>query len=143
MEQKIIFRKIEEILYSYTKYKKRIQTEYENLKDLQIKQSYKIKELSGHSFEFKSELEKLEDLRNKICKNIERYNEMIYRIDECLNLVVEHKDYGFIKLRYFDKKSYEDIAGELEINVSNAYKMRNRILGALEIHMITQKLICY
>lgn len=143
MEQKIIFRKIEEILYSYTKYKKRIQTEYENLKDLQIKQSYKIKEPSGHSFEFKSELEKLEDLRNKICKNIERYNEMIYRIDECLNLVVEHKDYGFIKLRYFDKKSYEDIAGELEINVSNAYKMRNRILGALEIHMITQKLICY
>ena len=88
-------------------------------------------------------MEQLEELRDRICNNIKRYNEIIFRIDECLNLVIDHKDYCFIKLKYFDNLTYEAIAEKLEINVSNTYKMRGRILGALEIHMLAQTLISF
>lgn len=143
MEQKVVFKKIEDVLYAYPKYKKRIQIELEELRDLQIKKSYKLGNIHTTGYEIKSELEQLEELRDRICNNIKRYNEILFRIDECLNLVIDHKDYCFIKLKYFDNLTYEAIAEKLEINVSNTYKMRGRILGALEIHMLAQTLISF
>lgn len=143
MEQKVVFKKIEDVLYAYTKYKKRIQIELEELRDLQIKKSYKLGNIHSNAYEIKSELEQLEELRDRILNNIKRYNEILFRIDECLNLVIDHKDYCFIKLKYFDNLTYEAIAEKLEINVSNTYKMRGRILGALEIHMLAQTLISF
>ena len=56
-------------------------------------------------------------------------------------MVKDHKDYNFIQMKYFDKMTYEEIAEKLDIHIANTYKMRNRILEALEIHFKTQRLI--
>ena len=56
-------------------------------------------------------------------------------------MVKDHKDYGFIQLKYFDNKTYEEIADVLNISLKSTYGMRNRILEALEIHFKTQRLI--
>ena len=83
----------------------------------------------------------IEELKQRISNNISRYEEIIFRIDECLNMVQDHKDYGFIQMKYFGRMTYEEIAEKLDIHIANTYKMRNRILEALEIHFKTQRLI--
>ena len=140
-EQKIIFRKMEEILKNYPKYQKRIEIEIENLKNPQIKKSCGPGGQGGGNYEFKSEVEQIEELKQRIANNISRYKEIIFRIDECLNMVQDHKDYEFIRMKYFDKMTYEEIASQLDISLKSTYGMRNRILEALEIHFKTQRLI--
>ena len=140
-EQKIIFRKIEDILINYTKYKKRIKDEGERLANPQLKKCCGVGGQGGNGHEIKSEYEQLEELKQRIYNNISRYREMLFRIDECLNMVKDNKDYVFIQMKYFDKKTYEEIADALNISLKSTYGMRNRILGALEIHFKTQRLI--
>lgn len=140
-EQKIIFRKMEEILINYPKYQKRIKIEIENLQKPQLKKSCGPGGQGGNNYDFKSEMEQIEELKQRISNNISRYEEIIFRIDECLSMVQDHKDYNFIKMKYFDKKTYEEIADILKISLKSTYGMRNRILGALEIHFKTQRLI--
>ena len=140
-EQKIIFRKMEEILRNYPKYQKRIEVEIENLKNPQIKKCCGVGGQSGNSYDYKSEVEQIEELKQRISNNISRYKEIIFRIDECLNMVKDHKDYNFIQLKYFDNKTYEEIGDVLNISLKSTYGMRNRILEALEIHFKTQRLI--
>ena len=140
-EQKTIFRKMEEILQNYPKYQKRIEIEIENLKNPQIKKSCGPGGQGGGNYEFKSEVEQIEELKQRIANNISRYKEIIFRIDECLNMVQDHKDYEFIRMKYFDKMTYEEIASQLDISLKSTYGMRNRILEALEIHFKTQRLI--
>ena len=140
-EQKIIFRKMEEILRNYPKYKKRIEVEIENLRNPQIKKSCGPGRQGGSNYEFKSEMEQIEELKQRISNNISRYEEIIFRIDECLNMVKDHKDYNFIQMKYFDKMTYEEIAEKLGVSLMSTYRMRNNILSALEIHFKTQRLI--
>ena len=140
-EQKIIFRKIEEILRNYPKYQKRIKMEIENLQSPQIKKSCGPGGQGGGCYDFKSEVEQIEELKQRISNNISRYEEIFFRIDECLSMVQDHKDYGFIQLKYFDNKTYEEITDVLNISLKSTYGMRNRILEALEIHFKTQRLI--
>ena len=140
-EQKIIFRKMEEILRNYPKYQKRIKMEIENLQNPQLKKSCGPGGQYGNNYDFKSEMEQIEELKQRISNNISRYEEIIFRIDECLSMVKDHKDYNFIKMRYFDKMTYEDIAEKLGVEVRTTYRIRNNILTALEIHFKTQRLI--
>ena len=140
-EQKIIFRKMEEILRNYPKYQKRIEVEIENFKNPQIKKSCGPGRQGGGNYEFKSEVEQIEELKQRISNNISRYKEIIFRIDECLNMVQDHKDYNFIQMKYFDKMTYEEIAEKLGVEIRTAYRIRNNILSALEIHFKTQRLI--
>ena len=140
-EQKIIFRKMEEILRNYPKYQKRIEIEIENLKNPQIKKSCGPGGQGGSNYEFKSEMEQIEELKQRISNNISRYEEIIFRIDECLSMVKDHKDYNFIQMKYFDKMTYEEIAEKLGVSLMSTYRMRNNILSTLEIHFKTQRLI--
>lgn len=140
-EQKIIFRKMEEILRNYPKYQKRIKVEIENLKNPQIKKSCGPGGQGGNNYDYKSEVERIEELKQRISNNISRYEEIIFRINECLSMVQEHKDYEFIQMKYFDKMTYEEIAEKLGVEVRTTYRIRNNILTALEIHFKTQRLI--
>ena len=140
-EQKIIFRKMEEILRNYPKYQKRIEVEIENLKNPQIKKSCGPGGQGGNNYDYKSEVEQIEELKQRISNNISRYEEIIFRIDECLSMVQEHKDYNFIQMKYFDRMTYEEIVEKLGLSLKTVYGMRNRILAALEIHFKTQRLI--
>ena len=123
------------------KYQKRIKMEIENLQNPQLKKSCGPSGQGGNNYDYKSEMEQIEELKQRISNNISRYEEIIFRINECLSMVQDHKDYGFIQLKYFDNKAYEEIADALNISLKSTYGMRNRILEALEIHFKTQRLI--
>lgn len=141
-EQKIIFRKMEEILYSYNKYINKIKKDLEYFNNPVLLKSYKLDVMSGSGFtEVKSDMERVEELKVRISNDISRHEEILFRIDSALDMVKDHKDYNFIQMRYFDKKGYEEIAEKLEVEVRTVYRIRNNILSALEIHFKTQRLL--
>lgn len=140
-EQRIVLKEIEDVLYSYPKYKNRIKEETEHLANPQLKKCCGVGGQGGNGYEIKSEYEQIEELKQRISNNISRYREMLFRIDECLNMVKDNKDYKFIELKYFQGLTYEEIAEKLDVHVTNTYKMRNRILGALKVHFKAQRLI--
>ena len=141
-EQKIIFRKIEDVLYSYKKYVDKIKDDLKELENPQITKSYSISKLTGSGYVMvKSELERIEELKERLLNDITRHEEILFRIDNALKMVEDHKDYSFIEMRYFNKLTYEEIADKIGVEVRTTYRIRNNILSALEIHFKTQKLI--
>lgn len=141
-EQKQVFRKMEEILFSYNKYTAKIKKDLEYFKNPVLLKSYSLDKLPGSNFmEVKSDLERIEELKIRISNNISRYEEILFRIDSALDMVKDHKDYNFIKMRYINNMTYEEISEKLETTVMTTYRMRNRILEVLEIHFRTQRLI--
>lgn len=141
-EQKIIFRKIEDVLYSYKKYVDKIKDDLKELENPQITKSYSIDKLTGSGYVMvKSELERIEELKERLLNDITRHEEILFRIDNALEMIKDNKDYNFIEMRYFNKLSYEEIADKIGVEVRTTYRIRNNILSALEIHFKTQKLL--
>lgn len=141
-EQKIIFRKIEDVLYSYKKYVDKIKDDLKELENPQIAKRYSIDKLTGSGYVIvKSELERIEELKERLLNDITRHEEILFRIDNALEMIKDNKDYNFIEMRYFNKLSYEEIADKIGVEVRTTYRIRNNILSALEIHFKTQKLI--
>lgn len=141
-EQKIIFRKMEEILYSYNKYINKIKKDLEYFNNPILLKSYNVEKISGSGFmEVKSDIERIEELKVRISNDISRHEEILFRIDSALDMVKDHKDYSIIDMKYLNNMSYEDISEKLGVSLKTVYGMRNRILGALEIHFKLQRLI--
>lgn len=141
-EQKIIFRKMEDILYSYNKYVNKIKKDLEYFNNPILLKSYTIEKISGSGFmEVKSDMERIEELKVRISSDISRHEEILFRIDSALDMVKDHRDYSIIDMKYLNNMSYEDISEKLGVSLKTVYGMRNRILGALEIHFKLQRLI--
>lgn len=141
-EQKIIFRKMEDILYSYNKYVNKIKKDLEYFNNPVLLKSYNIEKISGSGFlEVKSDMERIEELKVRISNDISRHEEILFRIDSALDMVKDHKDYSIVDMKYLNNMSYEDISEKLGVSLKTVYGMRNRILGALEIHFKLQRLI--
>lgn len=141
-EQKIIFRKMEDILYSYNKYINKIKKDLEYFNNPILLKNYKVEKISGSGFmEVKSDMERIEELKVRLSNDISRHEEILFRIDSALDMVKDHKDYSIIDMKYLNNMSYEDISEKLGVSLKTVYGMRNRILGALEIHFKLQRLI--
>ena len=141
-EQKIIFRKMEDILYSYNKYINKIKKDLEYFNNPVLLKSYNVEKISGSGFmEVKSDMERIEELKVRISNDISRHEEILFRIDSALGMVKDHRDYSIIDMKYLNNMSYEDISEKLGVSLKTVYGMRNRILGALEIHFKLQRLI--
>ncbi|WP_405356022.1 DUF1492 domain-containing protein [Fusobacterium animalis] len=141
-EQKIIFRKMEDILYSYNKYVNKIKKDLEYFNNPILLKSYNIEKISGSGFmEIKSDMERIEELKVRISNDISRHEEILFRIDSALDMIKDHKDYSIVDMKYLNNMSYEDISEKLGVSLKTVYGMRNRILGALEIHFKLQRLI--
>ena len=141
-EQKLIFRKMEEILFCYNKFRDKIKKDLEYLKNPVLLKQINIEKISGSGFmEVKAECERIEEYKIRISNDISRHEEILFRIDSALDMIKDREDYQFIEMRYLKKMSYEEIATELNIHIRTTYRMRNNILSALEIHFKTQKLI--
>nr|DAS90878.1 MAG TPA: DNA-directed RNA polymerase specialized sigma subunit-like protein [Caudoviricetes sp.] len=141
-EQKIIFRKMEDILYSYNKYVNKIKKDLEYFNNPILLKSYNIEKISGSGFmEVKSDMERIEELKVRISNDISRHEEILFRIDSALDMIKDHKDYSIVDMKYLNNMSYEDISEKLGVSLKTVYGMRNRILGALEIHFKLQRLI--
>ena len=143
-----MFRLISRILNLSGKYKNRIKKDLEYFNNPVLLKSYSLEKISGSGFvEVKSDIERMEDLKAIISKDIGLYEAMIFRIDSALEMVKDHEDYDLIQIGFLDnhfkkdKVDYEKIAEKLNVSVKTVYQKRNRIFSRLEFHFKTQNLI--
>lgn len=133
---------MEDILYSYNKYINKIKKDLEYFNNPILLKNYKVEKISGSGFtEVKSDMERIEELKVRLSNDISRHEEILFRIDGALDMVKDHKDYSIIDMKYLNNMSYQDISEKLGVSLKTVYGMRNRILGALEIHFKLQRLI--
>ena len=101
-EQKISFRKMEDILYSYNKYVNKIKKYLEYFNNPILLKSYNIEKISGSGFmEVKSDMERIEELKVRISNDISRHEEILFRIDSALAMIKDHRDYNIIGMKQF------------------------------------------
>lgn len=62
------------------------------------------------------------------------------RIEISVSLL-EEKEKKVIKFRYFEKRTWEEIAEMMEISTQYVYRLHGRALEELEVHFISQKLL--
>ena len=131
------YRDTEELLYN--------RKDYEVYIELTKKRIERIKEgcelefnkndsepVQGGLIEYKSEIEKREDLIAKLEITIENKKFLIEYIDLALKVVSTNKYYSIVELKYFNGKTNEEIAEILNISVGTVYNQKKRIVSKIK-----------
>ena len=127
--------KVKKILVFYGKYKRKISA-LENLlkhEQILIKQSVKFGVLFSNNYEFKSDIEKIEEIKMQINKKIGQMEEVCERIETSVSML-EQPLRKIIELRYFDKTSWSNIAKLNKKSLVYIFKLHSLALKELEVH---------
>ena len=129
--EKNTYKKVEDMLKYYNRFKKRIKFIQNNMDNIILKKSSGISEMSGGSFEYKSDLEKKEEIREQNKKLIGKYQTIVNLIDEALEEIKDDEYYKIIELRYFENETIENISKILHTADRNIRRHRNRLINEL------------
>ncbi|WP_064590642.1 sigma-70 family RNA polymerase sigma factor [Streptobacillus moniliformis] len=135
-KQDIISNNIETLLYNYNDYKTKIKSlekRIENLKNGEqiIALNFDSESVQGTHI-FKSDIDKRMDLINNYTKQISKYEQIIDIIDLNLNDLEKDRYFKIIPLKYFEKKTLENIASILKIDVSTVKRNKKRLINKLK-----------
>ena len=93
--------------------------------------------VSGGNYEYKSEIEKKEERAEKLRNEIEYFNKIIELIESALKTIEKDKYYKIIELKYFNKKTLEEISEDLNISIITVKRNKNRLINELSGLFIT------
>lgn len=135
-KQDILGVNVESLLYNYNDYKTKIKSLEKRIEDLKngeeiIPINFDTENVQGSKI-FKSDIDRRMNLINNYTKQISKYEQVIDIIDMNLNDIKEDKYFKIITLKYFDKKTLEDIAYMLEIDVSTVKRNRKRLINKIK-----------
>lgn len=131
------FKDTESLLYNRKNYETFI--ELTNLKIEEIRKGREIVVkkydndiVQGGIIEYKSEIEKREDLISKLEKTVENKKFLIEYIDLALKVVENNKYYPIIELKYFENKTIEDISDILKISRGTVINQRKILISKIK-----------
>jgi hypothetical protein len=138
--------KTEQLLYNYPKFKKSLEIKLEKIEEIeQIGLRKKAKSITSFSGtgngEFKSDLEKAEDKIEELKNSIQLTCMAIELVDEALNAIKDDKYFRIIALKYWERKTHEEIAEILEKEVSWITRNKNRLIGELKTELFPDDVI--
>lgn len=129
--EKNTYKKVEDMLKYYNRFKKRIIYIQDNIDNIILKKSTKPITWGDSISEYKSELEKIEDIKEQNQKRLEKYKILVQLVETALEEIKDDKYFRIIELRYFDKKNIEDIAEILNTTDRNIKRHRTRLVTDL------------
>lgn len=142
------YKKTEMLLYNYHKFKEVIsekKEEIEEVKETGIKKGSKsivrFNGTTGVTSSLEIEEELVEDKIDKIKESIMYTDKCIKSIDKALKKIKSDKYYSIIEKKYFENKTLEDIAYELECDVSTVSRNKNRLVNELSIILFSDEVI--
>lgn len=132
MTQKEKFNHVENLLFQYKKTKKKIITMEINLDDIVLKKCSSIG-IGGTSvsIEYKSDMEKREEIKEIIKKRIDEYKKLVILAENLLEQIKDDKYYDIIKLRYLDNKKIVEIVEILGLGATTIKKQKVRLIEDL------------
>lgn len=136
------FQKTEQLLYNYENFKKTIADKHEQIKIIRMvglpQRSKSITSWTGnHSMNTLSDNEKADAKIEQIESSIYKTSEYIEIIETALSKISNDPYFEIIKLKYFEGKTRESIAEELEVDVSTITRNKNRLINVLKIYMFS------
>jgi hypothetical protein len=136
-EKKNTFQKTEQLLYLLPKLKDAIKHNLKQIDDLKEygipKTSGVIKGKSTPTPVFESEVEIVEKEISKILQRNYIINSQIKRINSILQTVRNDKFYQIIELKYFNNKTYEEMANYFNCEPRTIGRNRNRLINEIKI----------
>lgn len=138
--QEIFEKNIESLLYKYNDYKiriKNLEKKIEGLKNGEqiISLKYDSENVQGSKL-YKSDIDKRMDLINNYTKQISKYEQVIDTLDINLADLENEKYFEIIPMKYFEKRTLEDIAETLNIDVSTVKRNKKRLINKLKLNML-------
>lgn len=85
------------------------------------------------SKEFKSDFDKIEETLEKKEKRVSRYKSLRDKIEVALNSLTEKEDIKIVELRYFKRKSLDEVALELNSSLRTVQRKKSEILEKIKI----------
>ncbi|AYZ73425.1 RNA polymerase sigma factor [Fusobacterium necrophorum] len=141
-ESKNTFQKVEKMLWYYNSFKRRIVKLQEGLDEVILKKCSGIAGGFGNTkYEYKSELEKIEDIQERDKIMISKMQTVIDLVEFGLNEVKTDKHYSILTLRYFERLSLEDIAERLDISVITVKRNKSRLINELSLIIFPEEIM--
>ncbi|PID67140.1 MAG: hypothetical protein CR959_01730, partial [Fusobacteriales bacterium] len=97
--------------------------------------------IGGSSFEHKSEIEKIEEIKEQNKILLEKLYRVIELIEFGLNEIKNDKYYEIITMMYFDKMTYEQIAEKLNLSDKTVKRHRNRLVNELSLIIFPDEIL--
>ena len=129
--EKNTYKKVEDMLRYYNRFKKRIIYIQDNMDNVILKKISGISSMGEGNFEYKSDIEKKEEIREQNQKQLERYKILVQLIERGLEEIRNDEYYKIIELRYFENGTIENISEELKYSVATVKRNRNRLVNEL------------
>lgn len=121
---------------------KDMEHQIDDLKTYGIPKSGKAAVVVGDGNSIKIDEDKLiEDRISELRQSIHRTRAVINMVNSILIDLKKDKYYKIIELKYFDKKSYEEIAEFLACDVSTISRNKNRLINTIKIRLFPNTFI--
>ena len=138
------YQKTERLLSMYTGLKLSINRKKSQLEKLEkhgaIPLTMGISErVDGGVVEYKSEVERQEERKEKLINEIDYFQKTVDLIDAGLECIKADKYYRIIELKYFNKKSLEEIAEDFQVEERTIRRNRNRLINEIVDIFISKK----
>lgn len=134
------YKKAEKLLNYYNVFKKKLENKEQALENIVIRKSSSIAGANNGSYQFKSDLEKREDKKEQLIELFNQYEEVIQMVDLGLEEIKNDPYYPVIDLYYFKKYRWEDIEEELDIDNSQIYRNRKRLITELSCNLFPKEI---
>lgn len=135
-----LFKNTESILYNYKAIKETIGQRKNQINDLKKygipKKSKSLCPVSKNNSIRIEDNDLLDVTIKNIEKSIIKTKTLIKYIDSILSKFISDPYYDIIKLKYFEKKSIEEVANALEKDVATISRNKNRLINDLKIYFM-------
>ncbi|WP_336014692.1 RNA polymerase sigma factor [Fusobacterium polymorphum] len=136
------YRKVEVILKNYKNFQKMVVSLKEQLNNIEI-----VKKINPDStkpvgyVDYKPDIEKKEDIKDKINEEILIYENRILKTENALDFIKNDKYYRIIELKYFENYSVEDVCEKLDITEKTYRSHRNRLIDSLTLYLFPKEIL--
>lgn len=146
-DPKSIYSKTESVLYKYPLLKKAIEDRKEQIDTIELygiphrSKSFTVfNPISGY-VDARSEYEKKEDMIEQLKTSVAVSVERLKPIEMALAQVAGDPYYGIIEMKYFQKKTMEQIATHFGCDTSTAQRHKNKLLSVIKFHLFGEEIL--
>lgn len=137
------YKNTEYLLNNYDLLKKSINDMKTQIKDLE---QYGIKKRTSAVHVVSNVIKEDEDIIierriNNLKQSIHRTKSVLKMINLILQDIRDDKYYKIIELKYFDKKTYEEIAEVMECDISTISRNKNRLINKIKVRLFPNTFI--
>ena len=146
-DPKSIYSKTESVLYKYPLLKKAIEDRKEQIDTIERygiphkSKSFTIYNPGSGYVDVRSDYEKKEDMIEQLQAGVAASVERLEPIEKALAQVAGDPYYRIIEMKYFQKKTIEQIAAQFRCDTSTVQRHKNELLSAIKFHLFGEDIL--